>query len=955
MNKPLQIWVIAVLLALASPVVCALETENEQLRRAVSLMQNEQWQLAYSVFSEIDNAEQAAGVSEGLYGKLLFSMGLCQMELAKAGGAELREGSYQKALNDFERCRNFIGSPDDQNPYVRISLLRMGMCYQALRQFDAAYAAYAAFLVERNQISDVYDHGSLLLNLATCSLHRSSPVDAETLSYLQQAVDGRKRFKIATAVLCKVVLDVYGASADRFSPEQELVLLAWLTELTPKLEGDSDVFLEELSNTAQKFSDNGNVKSTQSLLRVLPWLSAQPTAKLDTSGSVGYSSVLVARSIEQYAYAQSAQQRGNLLSQLIEQFPQSARLSEWLYSCTVTHFELDQIYLARADAALYKSKFPNGEYLSAIELLELSSLFDAGQYAEALALLEVDSSGDGEQNEDRLYVMAGSTCFLGEYQRSLSLAAKYFEIYPDGEHAKSVRYFQAVSYARLGYAAQARSILMEIITTLGVVHDYAQYELAMLDFDSSSYLEAQKRLEEMRKSEMVASLRVQADLLLARISAILRERETAEILYLDSLKLAKSSDLLELEQEVMFYLIAFYGREKIAGEPNLNMEKCLPYYDTFFQKYPDSPYAAQVASAAMAALKDAGELDRGIKRLELVLQSACDAAKEAGVRDAASSLIWARIDAGMKPSELKLQFSSHELSRFSLVQWFALIEVYAVGLDQAHTSWGRKLYYDATIRGMYAQLSLQANEVKLPGYIDLALGEWYLMDENFPQLARGHFTEAGSSDLIRQQHLASLGTLKSLRVSATESDLQQARIMITGMLERCGEDEQLLEKVMYESIEVLSNLQSWDILTDEAKEYLSKNKFAYRRSRVWYLLAKSYDLRGINEDAMANYSRVFAGFTRVLAVSAPSVERLSEITWQRNRPEMNGEKADRQIAYQLAHRYLTMVKDYPEWEKKRDGVRQSLVIIRANVDAWEASGEVISVEQMLREMRQGKR
>ncbi|PQJ28251.1 hypothetical protein [Rubritalea profundi] len=953
MNKPVQIWITVALLALASPVACALEVGDDQLRLAVSLMQNEKWQLAYSVFSEIDDAEQAAGVSEGVYGKLLFSMGLCQMELAKEGGAELREGFYQKALKDFEKCRNFIGSPDDQNPYVRRSLLRMAMCYQALKQFDAAYAAYAAFLVERNQISDVYDHGNLLLNLTTCSLRRSSPVNAETLTYLQQAVDGRKRYEIETAALCDVVLDVYGVLAGRFSPEQELLLLAWLAELTPSLEDDSDVFFAALSKTAQKLFDNGNVKSTQSLLRVLSWLSAQPVEKLDFSNSVGRDPVLVARSIEQYAYTQSAQQRGNLLAQLIERFPQSARVSEWLYRCIVAHFELDQIELARADVELYKSKFPDGDYLSSIELLELSSLFDAGQYAEALALAEAASAGAGEQNEDRLYVMAGSTCFLGEYHRSFSLAAKYLELYSDGEHTESVRYFQAVNYARLGYAAEARSILSEITT--GGLQVYAQYELAMLDFESASYLKTQERLDEIRELELDPTLRVQADLLSARTSAILRERETAEILYLDALKLARSSHLLELEQEVMFYLIAFYGREKVAGEPNSDMEKCLPYYDAFFQKFSDSPYAAQVASAAMAALKNAGELDRGIKTLERVLQSACNASKEAGVRDAASALIWARIDAGMKPSELKLQFSSHEPSHFSSVQWFALIEVYAAGLDQAHTSWGLKLRYDATLRGMYAELSLQAKDVKLPSYIDLALGEWYLIDENFPQLSRDHFANARSSDLIRQQKIAVLGIVNSLRVSATESDLKQAQRLITNLLERFGEDEKLLEKAMYESIEVLSKLQSWDVLTNESKEYLTKHKFDYRRSRVWYLLAKSYDLRGMNEDAMANYSRVFAGYTRVLAVSAPSVERLSELTWQRNRPEMTGEKADRQIAYQLAHRYLTMVKDYPEWERKRVGVHESLAAIRANVDTWESSGEVISVEQMLREIRQGKR
>jgi len=953
MNRPVKIGITVVLLALASPLAWALDAEDEKLLRAVSLMQSENWQLAYSEFSEIDEAEQATGVSQGVYGKLLFSMGLCQMELAKHGGAELRESFYQNALKDFKRCRNFIGSPDDQNPYVRRSLLRIAMCYQALEQYDNAYAAYAEFLVERNQISDVYDHGSLLLNLIRCSLHQSPAVDSETFSYLQQAVDGRERHKIATAPLCQVILDVYAAAGSRVSPEPRQLLLTWMTDLFPSLGSHSDAILTGLSNTVQHLSNAENIKSAQSLLEVLPWLGPDSTEKLDLSGADEFDQVLVARSIEQYAHTQSAQQRCNLLSQLLDQFPQSDRTSEWLYQVIVAHFELDQIEQARAVVALYKSRFPDGNYLNAIELLELSGLFDAGQYPEALALAEADSTGAEAQKEARLYVMAGSTCFLGKYERSSKLAAEYLELYPAGEHAMPVRYFQAVSYARLGYAAKARSILSEV--TAIEVKDYAQYELAMLDFESAAYLKTRERLENIRESDLADSLRVQVDLLSARVAAVLREREAAEVLYLGALELAKASNLLEVEQEIMFYLIAFYGREKVAGEPNLEMEKCLPYYDTFFQKFSDSPYAAQVASAAMAALKNAGELDRGIKTLEQVLQSACNAAKEAGVREAASALVWAKLDSNRKISELKAQYKGLEPSTFALVQWFALIEVYAVGLDQAHLSWGRKLRYDAILRAMYAELAQKADGRNLPAYIELALAEWYLVDDNFPHLARKRFANAQSSDLIHQRELATLGLAKSFRVSASESDLLQAKALLDHLLERNGEDMQLIEKTMYESIEVLSKMMLWDTLTDSSRAYLIEHKFDYQRSRVWYLLAKSYDLRGMNEDAMANYSRVFAGYTRVLGVSAPSVERLSELTWQRNRPEMTGEKADRQIAYQLAHRYLTMVKDYPDWERKRVGVRESLATIRTNVNAWEASGEVISVEQMLKEMRQGKR
>ncbi|MEO1856081.1 MAG: hypothetical protein ABGY95_01780 [Rubritalea sp.] len=953
MKKPIQILIIAVLLTLFAPLTCASEAQDDKLKRAVSLMQNAQWKLAYSEFSEIDVAEQAAGVSEGVYGKLLYSMGLCQMELAKIGEAELRVGFYTNALKDFERCRNFTGPADDQNRYITRSLLRMAMCYQAMDRFDDAYTAYGAFLVERKQVVDVYDHGSLLLNLVTCSLRRTTPVDAEILRYLRQAVEGRERFKIAPEPLYGAILDVYAYTASRVSPEQERDLLGWLAECADDLAEGSDIGLESLSQTVQKLLNDGALKNAQSLLETLPWLSAGSSEKSDLSSSNERNAVLLARSIEQYVHTQPVRQRGYLLNQLLEHFPESTRVSEWLYQSIVVSFELDQIDQARAAVSLYQSKFPDGKHRETVELLELSSLFDAGQYLEALELAGANALGAVAQREDRLYVMTGSTCFLGEYERSLKLAAEYLSLSPNGKHVMSVRYFRAVSYARLGYTTQARSILSNI--TVAELHGYAQYELAVLDFESASYLEAQERLVHVRELELVPQLRVHVDLLSARTAAILRNREAAEVSYKAALELARSSDMLELEQEVMFHLIAFYGREQVAGDPNPDMGKCLPYYDEFFQKFSDSVYAAQVAAAAMPALKNAGELDRGIKRLEQVLQVSCCQLKEAGLRNAANTLIWARIDAGMKPSELKSEFRAHDPSTFALVQWFALAEVYVAGLDQAHLSWGRKLRYDAILRSMYAELSLRSKGVKLPGYIHSALGSWFLVDENFPQLAREHFAVAQHSSLLSQRELAKLGEAKALRLSEELADLEQAKVLLTGLLKRSGGNVMLLEEAMYESIEILSKLKLWDILTDRSKEYLIEKKFDYQRSRVWYLLAKSYDLREMKEDAMANYSRVFAGYTRVLPVSAPSVDRLSVLTWQRNRPETGEEKADRQVAYQLAHRYLSMVKDYPEWEKKRDGVREPLAAIRTNVEAWEASGEVVSVEQMLKEMRQGKR
>ncbi|MFC4991883.1 tol-pal system YbgF family protein [Rubritalea tangerina] len=936
-------------LLMAQPLM-ALEVEDAKLRRAVGLMQNEQWQLAYDVFSEIDTYEQAQGVSEGVYGKLLFSMGLCQMELAQRAKGDERKALFRKALVEFQRCRNFVGAPGDENPYLRRALLRMGMCYQALEDFDAAYAAYSQFLLERNQLVDLYDHGSLLINAAICAARKSQPEAKAAVQYLAEAIKLREKGEISTTALTLSVIEVDEALAGISEEQQSRMLEGWLKELMTEVQEDG--VYRRLLAYASAEAERGDQGDVMRVLDSLPWIEG---GVVDFDAEVD--SALLVASVELLAKISGGDERLRHYQSLIEHFAGAERVESWLYQVVLAAVASEKRGVASEAIRSYLESYPEGAFVSEVKLIELSNAFDSGDYQKAAALAESYLAGEtreGVSEEAARYFLFASAFYLADYSRCLELIPGFLERYPESDYLGRVAYYQGVSMARLGYAHEAQTLL-EKVEGDGIA-DYAAYELAYLDFEFAQYESSQERLLGLLEGELEPSLGGQVQLLLARIQALLRQRDDAQETYLKALELARSSGDSDLEQEVTYHLIAFLGREKIGGEPNPHMDACIPYYDGFFEKFTDSEFASQVAAVALPALIQVGEGQRGIERLESVLFQSVEQMQEAGMREAGSALIWGKIDLGLKPSALRKSLLEEGLdSSYALVKWFALIEVYEAGLEQAQLSWGRKLRYDAIVRELYAQLVLHLGELSAPAYLRRAVGDWYLVNDRFPERAEPQFLLAQKSSLIAQQEWAQLGAIRARRVSGDVGAANSDLIMLGELIARSQTQPTMLERVLYEKIELLALVEKWDDLTTASRDYLSTRKLSYQRARVWYLLAKSYDLRGEVEDAIANYSRVFAGYTRVLGVSAPSVERLSELTWERNLPGEGTESSDKQVAYQLAHRYLTMVGDYPEWEKQLPGVKESLGKIRQNVTEWEASGEVISVEQMLREMRQGKR
>jgi hypothetical protein len=79
---------------------------------------------------------------------------------------------------------------------------------------------------------------------------------------------------------------------------------------------------------------------------------------------------------------------------------------------------------------------------------------------------------------------------------------------------------------------------------------------------------------------------------------------------------------------------------------------------------------------------------------------------------------------------------------------------------------------------------------------------------------------------------------------------------------------------------------------------------------VSLLLARTYDKRGMVNDALASYFKVLDTHPGYVSVSAPAMKRWMELAWERNLAHVGGGKGDRQSAYEAGWRYIDVTKRF---------------------------------------------
>lgn len=964
---------------------------EKRILHGIEMMEASRWQKALQHWLALDKGFAGAGVERfgPKYASVYYHTGLCQMQLAtRANKAEFRvkaEQLFQAAADSFARCVAVASTAESSNIYQMRSLLSLGVAQQGLGQYQAALRSYHRFLLQRNQMQDRYDRASMLANLAICYSSLEKPNISKASEYLEELLEGYSalsaEYTSVTSAVHAYLLACKGADAQ----SRILALIERHRQVLTPVKGElkrgvPQVLLLASSAMQQEMWEVGLV-----LIKLLPGIEPALQRVITEAGYLEQRiDILSSKGAPMAVYAQLAKEGGDPVEKSYElagyAYEKSGQASsaQAFYRYLVgfypsAKFHQDHRYhLARLELQVgsakqaqkycldYLDEFPHGKYAETVKMLMLTSLFDSADYAEAekwaTSLLQQQGL-DRTLQSVALYVAAGSRCYLGEYWGALQAARTYQQRFPSSERLAEVQYFEALALSGLHDWQAAERLLNQLSAQSELSGEYTKLivlERAKVAFGRAHYAEVVSLLGKLLGEPLEPANQISAQLLMGQAKAIMKEREQALKFFLMARELAKSQSRLQMEDEVLFYLVELLGREKVAGRDNAEQHLALPYYDAFFESYPDSEFAPQVAAAGFSAMFQAGRGKEALARLVKVLKHALAEGREAGLEAAANTYIWGALDCGKKLADLRADIEAIPQSEaaYAVLMRHALIAIYREGYQQAsYRKNGLRLRYQASMQRLRSSIINNYHQDDIVAYVLVDLADWVAESGKGQELARSFNEKALTSSVARSRYRAMLGLARLLSFSEVQQDRQRAEQLLSQVIARNPSNEEFVESALYYRIELCALMENWQTLSDQARTYLVAKKLTKRAPRVSLLLANSYENRGMLEDAIASYNRIFVSYTRDLPISAPAVARLTELTWQRNRRESGSEVSDRQLAYQLGHRYLTLIEDVAAWKKQRDEVSPWLKIIADNVAQWEKSGEVRSVESLLDDLR----
>jgi hypothetical protein len=160
------------------------------------------------------------------------------------------------------------------------------------------------------------------------------------------------------------------------------------------------------------------------------------------------------------------------------------------------------------------------------------------------------------------------------------------------------------------------------------------------------------------------------------------------------------------------------------------------------------------------------------------------------------------------------------------------------------------------------------------------------------------------------------------------------------------------ERALFRIVETQMAAGDHATAAETAKQYLSKENgqsFTRFAPEVGLILGKSYEERGMVNEALASYVRTWSAYTGLTRISAPAMLAWMKLSWSRNSPGGGTEnaKADRQGAYEQGWNYIDLTRRF--FEKMTDDEKKMWQQIEKLVEEYEASPDVKSMAKLKEE------
>ncbi|MDB4538124.1 hypothetical protein N9230_05890, partial [Akkermansiaceae bacterium] len=978
--------------------------------QSLTAMRAGEWEKAHALLKRATDAfdGRAPTLIGPRFGWFWYHQGYCELKLRLFDEATK---SFEKCYKKYANKSGVDDKNQSVNLYHTKSLLMWGHAAKGGEKWDDAIKMYNKFLQERDPGRDKYERGVFYINMAVC--HFKLRKIGEGSKYLETAIKNKITFPTPNKGIMSAFHAMVEAVIDK-KDEKSLLDFIAKNRGHIKLEPfEAYEFAPLFMKLAQDAKSAEMMNSTFELYALVPSTVGaidDVKARLDSVGmytrTIKDGSKVINKAAleadlesledantsgkmnEVYAFLNTAvmhEEDGNVrgafavYEQLELYYPHAkvfkaedkkvvAAREKNLYHLVRTSSIIGEVLITEYYGSRFLKDFPKSEHVEEVRRMMLTSLFWQGEYEKCIEVASkmIDNlPKPSEQHDICLFVLGGSYHYTAEFVEAQPLLDLHVKTYGDKDTKKHRRqaalYFQASNLSRLQYFTKSAALLDAFLSKYPEPGSNPYYPFALFDRSNCHY--AENELE----PALVMTTRVEEEFpgveimemnfnLKGNILEGMDQPDPAEEYYKKALEMAERKQNDIVAGESLFYLVNVIGTVKVDNKPGPRVEESVPFYNKFWEEYgANSPYKVKVAVAGLPGMRKVGKFDEALERLQGVI---ADLASEKGAPDleaAVGSYTEAYLETHT-PEELKDHYYNFPRIKSSDKAARALLRVAIIGVfeDVNHDAIqkndeAREASSRAMVKVLFNELKADFDLKDLSNYILVRVGEFIRKKSATPLEARPYYEEALSRANDQSYKFPALFGVADILGSGSKSQKEEAIKYLQRVFDDAEEKSQKEEALM-RMVSVLYDKGDFAGAVKKATLYLETDGFKQSRGDARYLLAKAYDANNQKEDARMNYGLLWGANLGLIKVSAPSIERWMQLTWERDGDNPKVGKSDRQLTYEKGWKYIDMTRRLiPKMSEEEVEIWKR---VEALVQEYEDSNDTISMAEINK--RKGK-
>ena len=913
----------AALVAAATPQAWAqAETADALNTQALAAMEAGRWEEALALYDRCIEAhgENALAKFGPSFGVTWYRKGMCEMHLQR----------WEAAARSFEICyRDFPNKAKSPgNRFNKTALIRWGEAARAAGRPQDALPLFKKFLAERDRQTDEFDPANYYIQVALCHFQLGELVlGAENL---ETAVRNKGGFStpdngivaalqslVATAIAKKD-----GNTLRAFFENNREALTIPPAEMTAY----TDVFVKLATDSLGAGMDGAAI----AIFRLIPTSEAIAKDLRAKIGSAGANPELQARldAVEQArrdgvshdvllleTTATYQEKQGDLaaskaaFTELAERHPNAPRRADHLFHLVRLSAALGDPQEVGKHAAKFLQSYPDSPQSPAVKRMLLVTLFEKNQFEPCIKIASemLPALPEGSAEHDLcLRVLAGSYEHTGRFEEARPLLERHVSLYPSSPYAQTTQYLRASNLVELKQWEEAAKQLDEFIARHPDASSNPYLAVALLDRaechaslnEDGAALETLARLEnEFAGSDSVANAQsLKSELLLRQGRTDEAEKSLAK-----ALQQAEKQGQKEVAADLLLHLVTLIG-----SKDQSRWKEALPYCDRFWKTYSDLPgMKTRMAIAQADIYVSAGRTKEALERLKESLGETPPS--EPAVR------LYARLCAKEHGTE-KLK---HDLAALPGIKpddkvARAGLKLVLIGeLEAELTSANQAARQDAEaqLKSLYQELKSEFEPKDLPASLLLRTGDFLRLQTSAPRQALPYYAEALGRNDEALRFPALLGRATILAEGSKEE--RAGAIKDLQDVVAATKDPREKEDALYWLIMSRMKDDDFAAAAESAQAYLDPGSgFQRLVPEVRLALARSLHERGMVDEALASYAKVWADSSEATRVSVSAMRFWMQASWTRNAPANGNERprGDRQAAYEEGLAFLEKTK-----------------------------------------------